>query len=122
MSLETVYKIADIPTGEYLVIDRSPINTKFGKSYIVSAIHVASKNKYRFFANIVLVKYIDLENPPEFKITVNDNKKVYIDGFKLPPISLNRNDELRKQLGLEEEVCRIEDAEDSVDILAAASN
>jgi hypothetical protein len=112
MSLETVYKISDIPTGEYLVVDRTTINTKFGKSYILSAIHVESKNKYRFFASTVLVKYIDLESPPEFKITVNDNKKVYIDGFKLPPISLNRNDDLRKQLGLEEEVCSIEDAED----------
>jgi hypothetical protein len=73
---------------------------------------VASKKKYRFFANTILVKYIDLERPPEFKITVNDNKKVYIDGFKLPPISLYRNDELRKQLGLDDEICRIEDAEE----------
>jgi hypothetical protein len=117
MSLETVNKIADLLSGEYLVIDRSPINTNYGKSYILSAIHVSSKKKYRFYANGLLVRYIDDESPPEFKIRViridkEKNNKVFIDGYIPPPIKLNRNDELRKHLGLEEEMCSIEDAED----------
>jgi hypothetical protein len=116
MSLETVNKIADLLSGEYLVIDRSPINTNYGKSYILSAIHVSSKKTYRFYSNALLVRYIDDESPPEFKIRViridkDKNNKVFIDGYIPPPIKLNRNDELRKHLGLEEEVCSIEDAE-----------
>jgi hypothetical protein len=117
MSLEAVNKIAELLSGEYLVIDRSPINTKYGKSYILSAIHVVSKKTYRFYANVLLTRYIDDESPPEFKIRViridkENNNKVFIDGYIPPPIKLNRNDELRKHLGLEDEMCKIEDAED----------